>query len=671
MKKSFVWLFAVVCCLALSSEEPFRIWTDNKGQTMEARLISIADDKIEIIRKDGVSFTVSPNIFSERDRNYIAKASRFSSATHRTETGLILHYKFDEKNGMKAIDSSGNNHHGTLRNMGDPSWVNGKLGGALSFDGINDHVLVADHDSLDLGNTNDREMSISLWFYNFGRNGTLLAKSKAAMSDNIDYTILIEHSPKIGIVWGTGPSAKHRGDNINAWTFTGVVPHSRKWNHLVATYGEGSKKLYLNDSLVKKVKVGRKNSSNAGSLKLGCQFNGHYWKGHMDDLRIFDHVLRPDQIRALSDIVDSRSDTTSGVAPDSDDPQDLKEILAEAIEKDRLLVTKETDPDVLYRNRDGSNYSGWVKASYRNALAELSGGHRIKHLEKVANGKREGLTIDFYANAQEAMRSHWKNGHMDGPFEQWYLDGEKEREGFFRNGKMDGRFVEYHKNGRKRSEGQWKNGKMDGVWIFYNEDGATAERISYENGEKVGTTNDGRLIKDPALEASIRERLKKPTGAISRKDLDSMYFYLKCKSASRITDLSGLEYATNLEDLVITVHQITDVSPLSRLTKLRHLDLMIGRITDVSPLTKLANLERLNLTGNPITDVSPLTKLTKLESLRVNAKPIGLPLIDVTPLTKMTNLKSLYFGYENQNRKFPADKKAMLRKALPNCDIKF
>ena len=74
--KRFVWLFAVVCGLALSAEEPFRVWTDKKGQTMEARLISIADDKIEIIRKDGVSFTVSPNIFSERDRNYIDEVSK-------------------------------------------------------------------------------------------------------------------------------------------------------------------------------------------------------------------------------------------------------------------------------------------------------------------------------------------------------------------------------------------------------------------------------------------------------------------------------------------------------------------------------------------------------------------------------------------------------------------
>lgn len=43
--------------------------------------------------------------------------------------GLILHYKFDEKEGDTAADSSGNNH--AARILGTPEWQPGKLGNAL------------------------------------------------------------------------------------------------------------------------------------------------------------------------------------------------------------------------------------------------------------------------------------------------------------------------------------------------------------------------------------------------------------------------------------------------------------------------------------------------------------------------------------------------------------
>src|SRR3989344_5236105 len=47
--------------------------------------------------------------------------------------GLVGYWKFDEGTGTSAGDSSGNGNTGTLVNS--PSWVTGKVGGALSFDG--------------------------------------------------------------------------------------------------------------------------------------------------------------------------------------------------------------------------------------------------------------------------------------------------------------------------------------------------------------------------------------------------------------------------------------------------------------------------------------------------------------------------------------------------------
>ena len=49
-------------------------------------------------------------------------------------------WKLDESSGTTASDSSGNANHGTTVN--GPSWVGGKFGNALSFDGVDDHVTL-------------------------------------------------------------------------------------------------------------------------------------------------------------------------------------------------------------------------------------------------------------------------------------------------------------------------------------------------------------------------------------------------------------------------------------------------------------------------------------------------------------------------------------------------
>src|SRR3989338_8630665 len=51
--------------------------------------------------------------------------------------GLVAYYKLDEGSGTTATDSRGG-YTGTLTNA--PTWVTGKSGNAVSFDGVNDYV---------------------------------------------------------------------------------------------------------------------------------------------------------------------------------------------------------------------------------------------------------------------------------------------------------------------------------------------------------------------------------------------------------------------------------------------------------------------------------------------------------------------------------------------------
>src|SRR5262245_11650280 len=62
--------------------------------------------------------------------------------------GLVAAYAFDEGSGLSTADASGNGNNGTLANAA--SAAAGKNGKALSFNGSNSWVTVADANSLDL-----------------------------------------------------------------------------------------------------------------------------------------------------------------------------------------------------------------------------------------------------------------------------------------------------------------------------------------------------------------------------------------------------------------------------------------------------------------------------------------------------------------------------------------
>ena len=66
----------------------------------------------------------------------VAHASAIIDAPN--STGLVGWWKFDDGSGTTARDWSGQGNTGTLVNS--PTWVVGKIGGALSFNGSNQYI---------------------------------------------------------------------------------------------------------------------------------------------------------------------------------------------------------------------------------------------------------------------------------------------------------------------------------------------------------------------------------------------------------------------------------------------------------------------------------------------------------------------------------------------------
>ena len=158
-------------------------------------------------------------------------------------------------------------------------------------------------------------------------------------------------------------------------------------------------------------------------------------------------------------------------------------------------------------------------------------------------------------------------------------------------------------------------------------------------------------IPDPNLHTALEAKLGVASGAvITTRDMARLT-ELDAPNAN-ITDLTGLEHATNLstldlgaefletENRFVNSNSVSDISPLAGLDTLTRLFLSENSITDSSPLAGLDKLTWLSLWGNSISDISPLEGLINLTGLNLGGNSIS----DISLLEGLINLTWLELG---------------------------
>ncbi len=170
-------------------------------------------------------------------------------------------------------------------------------------------------------------------------------------------------------------------------------------------------------------------------------------------------------------------------------------------------------------------------------------------------------------------------------------------------------------------------------------EGSTAETYATANNHNFDPFIE---MPDENLKQVINLRLgKTTTSELTATDLERLT-ELNVYRAD-ISDLTGLQYATNLTRLSLESNDIKDISVLENLTNLEELNLGDNDIGNLSSLRSLINLNFLFLYGNQISDVSHLSGLTHLEELDLGYNDIS----NLSPLRNLTNLNFLFL-YGNQ-----------------------
>jgi hypothetical protein len=202
-----------------------------------------------------------------------------------TPPNLIGAWGFDEATGTTATDASGRGHTGTI--SGATRVTTGRHGRALSFDGVNDMVTVADTNALDLTNG----MTLEAWI-------------QPAAVGSAWRTVLIKEQPGDLIYAlyagdGGGRPASHifttadRG--ISATTATPIGT----WTHLATTYDGANLRVFVNGTQVAtRAQTGNIRAS-TGALRIGGNNVWAEWfSGLIDEARIYNRALTAAEIQA-------------------------------------------------------------------------------------------------------------------------------------------------------------------------------------------------------------------------------------------------------------------------------------------------------------------------------------------------------------------------------------
>jgi hypothetical protein len=206
--------------------------------------------------------------------------------------GLVLALSFDELSGTTALDASGNSLHGTIR---EATRVAGRFGGALSFDGSNDWVTVADTTGSPLDLTTG--MTLEAWVKPETLNGWDTALLKERGTGLLSYGLYAhDGAPLSGGV--ASPAGYIRVGSADQGVRTTSPIAVGEWSHIAVTYDGATMRLYVNGALVASRAQSGVLAVGNGALRIGGNnsFAGEFFRGLIDEVRIYNRALSAAEI---------------------------------------------------------------------------------------------------------------------------------------------------------------------------------------------------------------------------------------------------------------------------------------------------------------------------------------------------------------------------------------
>ena len=212
-------------------------------------------------------------------------------------TGLVAHWKLDEAEGTTAYDSAGNNDANLV---GDPVWqpTSGWVDGALELDGVDEGA--------EAGfalNLSESQFSAFAWIKGGGPDQVIISQARTEISFGVNWLMA---NPTTGCLM-TELTCLHVNYVRGPYLVSFAQITDGQWHHVGLVWDLfGTRVLYVDGVEVAKdtLQEGTMFHGEEGGINIGFQASvmhrPGYWSGLIDDVRIYDKALTPEQIAELA-----------------------------------------------------------------------------------------------------------------------------------------------------------------------------------------------------------------------------------------------------------------------------------------------------------------------------------------------------------------------------------
>jgi hypothetical protein len=207
----------------------------------------------------------------------------------KTKTDMVAYWSFDEAEGDIAHDDVGENH-GTVYGA---TWTDGKVNGALGFDGIDDRVKLPE--STISGTT----LSICLWVKTSDTYFALISGANQTYDNELLLSLHSSAEGRLSMLYHDNQGI--RGDRYYR---TNVTFNDEQWHMLTIVIEADGSMVYLDGVLEEDNDYGSGDGFMIEGLWIGGEqdtVDGGWqtiqqYSGLVDELAIFDRVLTSEEI---------------------------------------------------------------------------------------------------------------------------------------------------------------------------------------------------------------------------------------------------------------------------------------------------------------------------------------------------------------------------------------
>ena len=359
------------------------------------------------------STTYHYRVKSKDNNGYITtSADRTFITSGGQETGAIASWKFDETRGMTVTDSSGNGNDGTINGA---TWTTGKIGSALSFDGVTNYVNIGNPASLQITGAISMEGWVKL--NDLSENSALFGKGHGMGSAKNYGYFLTYYASRNQLVFDTYSPTTRDALSVR------YAINDKNWHHIAVTWdgttSTNGKKLYIDRALLAQKTSSISSMGNPSyDFRIGIDSSSYSPRpadAIIDEVKVYNRAISASEVFAeYYTGLDSTPPELSSGNPSGTLITGTTQTTITLSTDESSTCKYSTTPNMAY-NSIPNTFTTTGSTSHSTLVTGLMDGQTYNYYVRCQDTALNANTDDFLisfsiksASSQNAIIAHWK-----------------------------------------------------------------------------------------------------------------------------------------------------------------------------------------------------------------------------------------------------------------------